>query len=234
MANNRQYSHVHNCVILWFYDASGGLKAVQTGALFLIKARKATAHVQRNAANNRERLRMQSINEAFDGLRTHVPTLPYEKKLSKVDTLRLAIEYIQFLRELVDNTALENQIKERKVVICCSQQLFTTDTCQQVTGHSLSWRRKNSRNGNKVVSAGIWTPERRMMYRCRGLGLFRTHHGTPAASHCAVLWIPLKDRTKQNLHSLPELVQTTITRADLKKAIVAPTFRKQWMMAYVL
>lgn len=45
---------------------------------------KVTAVIQRNAANHRERRRMQSINEAFDGLRTHVPTLPYEKKLSKV------------------------------------------------------------------------------------------------------------------------------------------------------
>lgn len=39
---------------------------------------------QRQAANLRERRRMQSINEAFEGLRTHIPTLPYEKRLSKV------------------------------------------------------------------------------------------------------------------------------------------------------
>ena len=46
---------------------------------------------QRHAANLRERKRMQSINDAFEGLRTHIPTLPYEKRLSKVDTLRLTI-----------------------------------------------------------------------------------------------------------------------------------------------
>lgn len=44
---------------------------------------------------------MQSINEAFEGLRTHIPTLPYEKRLSKVDTLKLAISYINFLSELL-------------------------------------------------------------------------------------------------------------------------------------
>lgn len=44
---------------------------------------------------------MQSINEAFEGLRSHIPTLPYEKKLSKVDTLKLAISYITFLGEMV-------------------------------------------------------------------------------------------------------------------------------------
>jgi len=37
----------------------------------------------------RERQRMQSINDAFDGLRTHVPLLPYEKKLSKVYDLMM-------------------------------------------------------------------------------------------------------------------------------------------------
>lgn len=49
----------------------------------------------------RERKRMQSINDAFEGLRAHIPTLPYEKRLSKVDTLKLAIGYINFLSELV-------------------------------------------------------------------------------------------------------------------------------------
>lgn len=56
---------------------------------------------QRQAANLRERRRMQSINEAFEGLRSHIPTLPYEKRLSKVDTLKLAINYIGFLSEIV-------------------------------------------------------------------------------------------------------------------------------------
>ena len=49
---------------------------------------------QRHAANLRERKRMQSINDAFEGLRHHIPTLPYEKRLSKVDTLRLTIGYV--------------------------------------------------------------------------------------------------------------------------------------------
>ena len=58
-----------------------------------VRRRKNAAHAahQRHAANLRERRRMQSINEAFEGLRQHIPTLPYEKRLSKVDTLRLTI-----------------------------------------------------------------------------------------------------------------------------------------------
>ena len=44
-----------------------------------------------------------SINSAFEELRVHVPTFPYEKRLSKIDTLRLAIAYIALLREVLDS-----------------------------------------------------------------------------------------------------------------------------------
>ncbi|XP_043229407.1 helix-loop-helix protein 13-like isoform X2 [Amphibalanus amphitrite] len=59
--------------------------------------------VQRHAANIRERKRMLSINSAFEELRVHVPTFPYEKRLSKIDTLRLAIAYIALLREVLES-----------------------------------------------------------------------------------------------------------------------------------
>ena len=83
----------------------------------------------------RERRRMQSINDAFEGLRTHIPTLPYEKRLSKVDTLRLAIGYIGFLAELVQNDAhakanVHTQVSEqpKKVIIHCHRgEIY--DTC---------------------------------------------------------------------------------------------------------
>jgi len=69
------------------------------------RKRKCEEQQQRQAANQRERKRMRSINDAFEGLRAHIPTLPYEKRLSKVDTLRVAIGYIGFLAELVDTEA---------------------------------------------------------------------------------------------------------------------------------
>ena len=46
-------------------------------------------------------LNFSSINSAFDELRGHVPTFPYEKRLSKIDTLRLAIAYIGLLKEVL-------------------------------------------------------------------------------------------------------------------------------------
>ena len=67
-------------------------------------------HGQRHAANLRERKRMQSINDAFEGLRTHIPVHPYEKRLSKVDTLRLAIDYIAFLNRLLNSASQSDSI----------------------------------------------------------------------------------------------------------------------------
>ena len=92
---------------------------------FSRKRKKCGQVHQRHAANLRERRRMQSINDAFEGLRSHIPTLPYEKRLSKVDTLRLAIGYIGFLAETLNSTSgpdceLAGRIEQpRKVIIHC-------------------------------------------------------------------------------------------------------------------
>ncbi|MCI4378662.1 hypothetical protein PGIGA_G00218410 [Pangasianodon gigas] len=51
---------------------------------------------QRVLANVRERQRTQSLNEAFASLRKIIPTLPSDK-LSKIQTLKLASRYIDFL-----------------------------------------------------------------------------------------------------------------------------------------
>lgn len=51
----------------------------------------------RNAANARERDRTNSVNTAFTALRTMIPTEPADRKLSKIETLRLASSYISHL-----------------------------------------------------------------------------------------------------------------------------------------
>lgn len=68
------------------------------------KRRRVINVVQRQAANVRERKRMFSLNEAFDELRRKVPTFAYEKRLSRIETLRLAIVYISFMTDLLENT----------------------------------------------------------------------------------------------------------------------------------
>ena len=47
--------------------------------------------------NERERGRTQSVNGAFTHLRGLIPTEPVDRKLSKIETLRLATSYIEHL-----------------------------------------------------------------------------------------------------------------------------------------
>lgn len=66
------------------------------------RRRRVITSAQRQAANVRERRRMFNLNEAFDRLRRKVPTFAYEKRLSRIETLRLAIVYISFMTELLE------------------------------------------------------------------------------------------------------------------------------------
>lgn len=56
---------------------------------------------QRQAANARERDRTHSVNTAFTALRTLIPTEPADRKLSKIETLRLASSYISHLANVL-------------------------------------------------------------------------------------------------------------------------------------
>lgn len=53
--------------------------------------------------NARERNRVKQVNHGFTALRNHIPGAARNKKLSKVDTLRKAIEYIQSLQRQLDD-----------------------------------------------------------------------------------------------------------------------------------
>ncbi|XP_055935704.1 transcription factor 15-like [Argiope bruennichi] len=61
--------------------------------------------IQRTVANARERNRTSSVNVAFSLLRTHIPTEPKDRKLSKIETLRLAVSYIKHLANLITANA---------------------------------------------------------------------------------------------------------------------------------
>lgn len=73
----------------------------------------ATPSVSRR--NERERKRVKMVNMGFETLRQHVPVGRKNKKMSKVETLRSAVQYIKQLQEMLDandgdaeNPLLEN------------------------------------------------------------------------------------------------------------------------------
>lgn len=91
-------AHYANGVPLTEHGAVAYLPGTHTGRS---KRKRVITTGQRHAANVRERKRMFSLNEAFDELRKKVPTFAYEKRLSRIETLRLAIVYISFMMDLL-------------------------------------------------------------------------------------------------------------------------------------
>lgn len=64
------------------------------------RCRRATPKY-RSAHASRERLRVSLFNVAFTSLRRLLPTLPPDRKLSKIEVLRLAICYIAYLDDVL-------------------------------------------------------------------------------------------------------------------------------------
>lgn len=60
---------------------------------------------KRVAANARERKRMQGLNTAFDQLRKVVPQWGQDKKLSKYETLQMALSYIMALNRILSDSS---------------------------------------------------------------------------------------------------------------------------------
>ncbi|ESP01573.1 hypothetical protein LOTGIDRAFT_59712, partial [Lottia gigantea] len=69
----------------------------------MTKARVAKLKIRRYKANSRERSRMHGLNHALDDLRRHVPCYSKTQKLSKIETLRLARNYIFSLADILKN-----------------------------------------------------------------------------------------------------------------------------------
>lgn len=68
--------------------------------------RRSASYAQRKAANIREQRRMMNMKDAFRSLKECLPVLSYKKRMSRIETLRLAIVYIKFLEKMIkDETA---------------------------------------------------------------------------------------------------------------------------------
>lgn len=93
---------------------------------------------KRVSANKKERRRTQSINNAFTDLRNRIPQIPTDTKLSKIKTLKLAINYIEHLMKLLqenDPTSFEpfkpdlgklrRECRSREIKVNLNSSLFS-------------------------------------------------------------------------------------------------------------
>uniref|UniRef100_A0A182WY37 BHLH domain-containing protein n=1 Tax=Anopheles quadriannulatus TaxID=34691 RepID=A0A182WY37_ANOQN len=106
-----------------------------------------SASVQRR--NARERNRVKQVNNGFANLRQHIPSTVVtaltngargaNKKLSKVDTLRLAVEYIRSLQRMLDENGGElpsNKQQQQLTSASSTNQLSNSSLCSASSGSS--------------------------------------------------------------------------------------------------
>uniref|UniRef100_A0A2C9GT05 BHLH domain-containing protein n=1 Tax=Anopheles christyi TaxID=43041 RepID=A0A2C9GT05_9DIPT len=99
--------------------------------------------------NARERNRVKQVNNGFANLRQHIPstvvtaltngTRGANKKLSKVDTLRLAVEYIRSLQRMLDENGGElvgPPTTKQQQQLSTANQLSNSSICSASSGGS--------------------------------------------------------------------------------------------------
>uniref|UniRef100_UPI0037E725FB class A basic helix-loop-helix protein 15 n=1 Tax=Semicossyphus pulcher TaxID=241346 RepID=UPI0037E725FB len=108
--------------------------------------------VRRLESNERERQRMHKLNNAFQALREAIPHVKTDKKLSKIETLTLAKNYIKSLTSIIldmsgaclPSGGVPSEASAAKLLQCYQQHLEEegeADLTQYLTHvHSLSQR----------------------------------------------------------------------------------------------
>lgn len=95
---------------------------------------------QRILANVRERQRTQSLNDAFSSLRKIIPTLPSDK-LSKIQTLKLATRYIDFLYQVLRNEEMDARLSANYYSSCNTTSSSSNHGNQERLSYAFSvWR----------------------------------------------------------------------------------------------
>ncbi|XP_060922763.1 transcription factor 15 [Limanda limanda] len=113
------------------------------------------ASKQRQAANARERDRTHSVNTAFSALRTLIPTEPADRKLSKIETLRLASSYISHMANvlLLGEDCVDGQPCLRYQSILHGTAALSASSLRPICTFCLSNQRKLLRDGGKHSAA---------------------------------------------------------------------------------
>ncbi|PAV80331.1 hypothetical protein WR25_08373 [Diploscapter pachys] len=83
---------------------------------------------QRLKRNERERKRVDQVNQGFNQLRERVPKSKGKQKLSKVETLREAVNYIRQLKSLLGDATLSQMCSYSEQLIHCNTSSFNSSS----------------------------------------------------------------------------------------------------------
>ncbi|XP_065053171.1 uncharacterized protein LOC135682280 [Rhopilema esculentum] len=86
---------------------------------------------QRRAANERERRRLQIINNAFIGLKDLLPLLPGEENISKIEVVKLASRTILLLQEILDEDDQKRESETEESRSSCGSS-YSSRSCSSI------------------------------------------------------------------------------------------------------
>ncbi|XP_028048394.1 transcription factor 21 [Monomorium pharaonis] len=137
----------------------------------------------RNAANARERARMRILSKAFCRLKTTLPWIPADSKLSKLDTLRLAATYIAHLRAVLrdDGEAHPETTKSLSLALSwpfaiqsnngatlmnnsCNVSSSTSSSCNQYRGQQATHDIQNFHHSGHQSASARHNQEQQLSY----------------------------------------------------------------------
>ncbi|XP_060072858.1 achaete-scute homolog 3-like [Ylistrum balloti] len=128
--------------------------------------------------NERERERVRCVNEGYTRLREHLPLERKDKRISKVDTLRKAIDYIKHLEDILAQDDSEHNHsftpdsfieRNSRPVSPIPKSRFSEEMCDSfsdtdsnTTDNSDSCHRKRSLKANdSIANSQVHCPEKR-------------------------------------------------------------------------
>lgn len=113
---DRSVIQINDRTKLWNKVRWNSGKLRRSGANASIASTGVKKASKRVHTNNRERQRQQDVSEAFQELRSKIPTEPVDKKLSKCTILTRAIEYIKLLNRILDSYDQELCVQTSTIV----------------------------------------------------------------------------------------------------------------------
>lgn len=135
--NNNNINSTRNIAITSIPNGSGGnggrpKRKYAVGKNRMTRSRSPTQvmrikRTRRIKANDRERNRMHTLNEALERLRLALPTFPEDTKLTKIETLRFAHNYIFAMEQLLQTDGTINLDLEKLQSITLSGEPFTKE-----------------------------------------------------------------------------------------------------------
>jgi hypothetical protein len=116
--------------------------------------------LQRSAANDRERTRMRVLSKAFVRLKTSLPWVPSDTKLSKLDTLKLATSYISYLTKILEDDDLNVATDESDCNINCdhiydNQPVFSSTINIKSNPDSNKIKKQSNHVNNQNISLAL-------------------------------------------------------------------------------